>query len=203
MRRLLPLALLLATHAALHAQEGPGARRGRWQEQLPDTPVVNAKSAWIGGVTTYSRGDFQPSGIEFQYGLRTPGLPVSAVSVGLRAGSFVQNQAVLIGRTQGVFLGIVGTLRRPITTILAIGDENSLSYVKLEFLLEGTAALNANNPMPQGGRSAVAAALLAITFGGRGVLDQGLSVLAGPAYFMGDVGTWHTQVGLRFQTPRR
>jgi hypothetical protein len=203
MRRLLPLALLLVVPAVLPAQQGPEPRRGRWQEQLPDTPVVNAKSAWIGGVTTYSRGDYQPSAIEVQYGVRTPGWPVGAVSVGLRTGSFVQNQAVLIGRTQGFFVGVVGTLRRPLGTVLAIGDENNLSYVKLEFLLEGTAALNANNPMPQGGRSAIVAALLAVTFGGRGVLDQGLSILAGPAYFMGDYGTWHTQVGLRFQNPRR
>ena len=96
MRRFLALLALLALPASLLAQEGPG-RRGRWQEQLPDTPVVNAKAAWVGGVTTFARGDYQPSGVDVQYAVRTDHLPVAALGIGVRVGSFVQNQAVLIG----------------------------------------------------------------------------------------------------------
>lgn len=203
MRHLGAVGLLLALHATLQAQEGPGGRRGRWEEERADTPIVDARSAWVGGVTTFTRGDYQPSGVEFGYGVRTHGLPVGAVTIGVRAGSFVQNQAVLIGRTQGFFTAAVGSLRFPLTNVAAVGNENDLSYLKLEFLLEGAAALNFNTPMPQGRTSAVVAPLLVITFGGRGVLDQGFSIVAGPAYFVGAVSEWHTQVSLRFQNPRR
>lgn len=201
MRRLLPLLLLLVVHGTLAAQEPP--RRGRWQEEPADTPVVNAKRAWIGGVTTFSRGDYQPSGVDVAYGVRTAGLPVAAVTAGLRVGSFVQNQAVLIGRTQGFFVEAVGTLRRPLVNVLAIGEENNLSYFRLEFWLEGGFMIAANNPMPQGARSAAVAGLVAASFGGRHALDQAIQIVVGPAYLMGAQNSWHTEVGLRFQNPRR
>ena len=203
MRYVATVGLLLALHATLQAQEGPTGRRGRWEEERPDTPLVNAKSAWLGGVTTFTRGDYQPSAVDARLGIRTRALVVRAVSVGLRVGSFVQNQAVLIGRTQGVFVAAVGGLHVPLVNVAAVGNENDLSYLKVEFLLEGAAALNLNTPMPQGRTSAIVAPLLVITFGGRGVLDQGFSIVAGPAYFMGSASEWHTQVSLRFQNPRR
>jgi len=35
------------------------------------------------------------------------------------------------------------------------------------------------------------------------VLDQGLSLVFGPAWFVGKTAEWHMQVGFRFQRPRR
>ena len=202
MRHLLLLGALSALAGTLSAQEGPG-RRGRFDEQRPDTSVVDARRAWLMGVTTYARGDYQPSGAEAGFGVRTDGLPMRAVTVGVRLGSFVQNQAVLIGKTQGFFVAAVGSLRRPLANLVALGNEDNLSYLKLEFVLEGAAALNFNNPMPQGRFSGIVAPLLGLTFGGRGVFDSGFSIVFGPAYFAGDASEWHTQVGIRVITPRR
>lgn len=202
MRYLAAVGLLLAVQANLQAQAGPGGRRSRWEEERADTPIVNAKSGWIGGVTTYTRGDYQPSGVDIGLGVRTRGLPMSAVTIGVRLGSFVQNQAVLIGRTQGFFVGAAGSLRRPLGTVVEFGDEDNPTCLKVEFMLEGAATLNVNNPMPQGRTALIVAPLIVFRFGARGVLDQALSLVAGPAYFAGDVNQWHTQVSFRFQNPR-
>jgi len=203
MRHLLVIGALLGCAGSLTAQEGPGDRRGRIDEQRPDTPVVNAGSAWLIGVTTYSRGDYQPSGVDLGFGVRTDGLPMNGVSFGVRLGSFVQNQAVLIGRTQGFFVAAAGGVRRHLLDLVALGNEDNLSYLKLEFVLEGAAAVNFNNPMPQGSFGGIVAPLLGLTFGGRGVFDTGFSIVFGPAYFVGDASEWHTQVGIRVITPRR
>jgi hypothetical protein len=57
--------------------------------------------------------------------------------------------------------------------------------------------------MPQGNVSGSLAPLLAISLGNRGVLDQGLSLVIGPAWFVGKTAEWHPQVSFRFQMPRR
>jgi hypothetical protein len=198
------LAALFVAPAALEAQAGPGDRRppSRFDEARDSVPV-NARSAWVFGVTTFTRGDYQPSGVEATLAFRTSGLPFKAVAVGLRLGSFIQNQAVLIGRTKGYFAAGVANVRRPLVTLATVGSGDNPTFIKLELILEGVASLAANSPMPQGNLSGILAPLLAISIGNNGVLDQGQSLVIGPAWFVGKTAEWHPQVSFRFQLPRR
>jgi len=204
MNRFALLALLLALPVTLEAQAGPGDRRppSRFDEARDSVPV-NARSAWVFGVTTFTGGDYQPSGVDAALAFRTSGLPFKAVGIGLRLGSFMQNQAVAIGRSLGYFAAAVANLRRPLVTLATVGSEDNPTYLKLELILEGVASLAANSPMPQGAVSGIIAPLLAISIGSSGVLDQGQSLVFGPAWFVGEKAEWHLQVGLRFQMPRR
>jgi hypothetical protein len=204
MNRFALLALLVALPVTLEAQAGPGDRRppSRFGEAEDSVPV-NASSAWVFGVTTFTGGAYQPSGVDGALAFRTSGLPFKAVGIGLRAGSFIQNQAVLIGRSQGYYAAVVANVRRPLVTLATVGSEDYPTYLKLELILEGVASLAANSPMPQGAVSGILAPLLAVTFGNRGVLDQGLSLVFGPAWFVGKTAEWHPQVSFRFQLPRR
>jgi hypothetical protein len=204
MNRFALLALLLALPVTLEAQAGPGDRRppSRFDEARDSVPV-NARSAWVFGVTTFTGGDYQPSGVDAALAFRTSGLPFKAVGIGLRLGSFMQNQAVAIGRSQGYFAAAVANLRRPLVTLATVGSEDNPTYLKLELILEGVASLAANSPMPQGAVSGIIAPLLAISIGSSGVLDQGQSLVFGPAWFVGEKAEWHLQVGFRFQMPRR
>jgi hypothetical protein len=198
------LAAFFVAPAALEAQAGPGDRRppSRFDEARDSVPV-NARSAWVFGVTTFTRGDYQPSGVDATLAFRTQGMPFKAVAIGLRLGSFMQNQAVLIGRTKGYYAAVVANVRRPLVTLATVGSEDYPTYLKLELILEGVASLATNSPMPQGDVSGILAPLLAVSFGNRGVLDQGLSLVFGPAWFVGKATEWHPQLGFRFQLPRR
>ena len=204
MNRFALLALLLALPVSLEAQAGPGDRRppSRFDEAEDSVPV-NARSAWVFGVTTFTGGKYQPSGVDATLAFRTEGMPFKAAGIGLRLGSYIQNQAVQFGRSQGYFAAAVANLRRPLVTLATVGSEDFPTYLKLELILEGVASLASNSPMPQGNVSGSLAPLLAVSFGNRGVLDQGLSLIIGPAWFVGKTAEWHPQVSFRFQMPRR
>ena len=204
MRHFALLALLVALPVTLEAQAGPGDRRPPSQfAEAEDSVPVNARSAWVFGVTTFTGGEYQPSGVDATLAFRTEGMPFKAAGIGLRLGSYIQNQAVLIGRSQGYFAAAVANLRRPLVTLATVGSEDYPTYLKLELILEGVASFATNSPMPQGNVSGSLAPLLAISLGNRGVLDQGLSLVIGPAWFVGKTAEWHPQVSFRFQMPRR
>jgi len=204
MNRFALLALLAVLPVTLEAQAGPGDRRppSRFDEPEDSVPM-NARRAYVFGVTTFTGGAYQPSGVDATLAFRTDGLPFKAAGIGLRLGSYIQNQAVLIGRSQGYFAAAVANLRRPLVTLATVGSEDYPTYLKLELILEGVASFATNSPMPQGNVSGILAPLLAISFGNRGILDQGLSLVLGPAWFVGKTADWHPQLSFRFQMPRR
>jgi len=193
-----PCAFLVLPRA-LAAQQGP---RGRptppWEDSLP----VDSDRGTALGVTTYSGGDWQPSGVDGQMTWRTRGLPVASVGLGVRLGSFVQNQAVWIGGSQGFFAAAVGSARRPLANLVAVGSESYPSYLRAELILEGAAAVNFNSPLPQGGANGILAAMLGFSFGGRYPMDQSFVVALGPAWFVGKTSDWRMQVSFRMQMPR-
>jgi len=200
MNRIALLAALLALPSALAAQAGPVARpRAPWQD---DSLPVDASRGTALGVTTYAGGDWQPSGVDAQLAWKTPGLPVASIGVGLRLGSFVQNQAVWMGGSRGFFVAALASARRPLLTIAEVGSEGNPSYLRAELVLEAGAALNLNSPLPQGGGNGVVAAMLGLTFGGRYAMDQSFLVLIGPAWFVGKASDLHTQVSFRMNMPR-
>lgn len=153
------------------------------------------------GVTGFTGGSWQPSGIEIGLLRAVGGTPGQSVGAMLRVGGFVQDQAVLVGGSTGFFTSVVGIYRRPLVTFAAVGQENDLSYARLIGVLEAGVSKDFNSPLPQGNVRGTGAALLGVSFGGGGRLDESFAVLAGPAWFVGDATSTHAQVTLRFQSP--
>jgi hypothetical protein len=204
MRRFALLTLLALVPATLVAQRGPGGGRGPrrgFDEEQQDTLPSTATRGYQFGVTTFAGGTWQPSGVEGQLLFRTDGMPFSSVGIGLRLGSFIQNQAVLIGGTQGFFAALVANMRLRLLTLWMVGSERNPTFVKLEVVPEAVASLNANSPMAQGSTALIGSALLGVTIGGRGPMDQTFLLLAGPAWFGPKASEWHAQVSLRFTAP--
>ncbi len=203
MRRIALLALFLLVPAMLLAQRGPGGgRRGRgYDDQPEDTLPSTATRGYQFGVTTFAGGTWQPSGVDAQLLFRTDRMPFSSVGVGLRLGSFIQNQAVLIGGTQGFFAAVVANVRLRLATLWMVGSERNPTFVKLELVPEAVASVNAHNPMGQGSTALIGSALLGFTIGGRGPMDQTFLLLAGPAWFGPKASQWQTQVSMRFTAP--
>lgn len=201
MTRTTLLTVLLLLPATLLAQVGPGGRRPDrgFDEEPQDTLPSTATKGYQFGVTSYT-GAWVPSALEAGLTFRTKG-PFSTIGVGLRLGSFIQNNAVLFGRTQGFFIGLLGTARLPVTDLLMMGSERNPTFVRLEGVLDASATWNISNPMPQGGFGVLAAPLLGISIGGRGPMDQNFLVAAGPAWFSPKASEWHVQVSLRFASP--
>jgi hypothetical protein len=202
MRRIALLVTLVLLPAALAAQIEPGGRppRQRVDEGPGDTLPSNAAHGFQFGVTSYT-GGWVPSAVEGGVLFRTRGVPFSSVGLGLRLGSFIQNNAVLFGRTQGFFVGALGTARLPIATLWMVGSERNPTFVRFEGALDASVSWNINNPMPQGGFGVLAAPLLGVSIGGRGPMDQTFFLLAGPAWFGPKASEWRAQVSLRFSAP--
>ena len=203
MRRFALCALLVLVPATLLAQRGPGERGSRrgFDDQPQDTLPSTATRGYLFGVTTFAGGTWQPSGVEGELLFRTDRLPCSSVGIGLRLGSFIQNQAVLIGGTQGFFAAVVANARLRLATLWMVGSERNPTFVKLELVPEAVASLNAHSPMAQGSTSLTGAALFGVTVGGRGPMDQTFLLLAGPAWFGPKASEWHAQVSMRFTAP--
>ena len=203
MRRIALLALFVllpATLMAQYGQPGRGPRRG-FDEENQDTTPSTATRGYQFGVTTFAGGTWQPSGVEGELLFRTHGVPFTNVGVGLRVGSFIQNQAVLIGGSQGFFAAAVANVRMPLATLWMVGSERNPTFVRLEAQPELVASLNAHSPMGQGSMALIGSFLLGFTVGGRGPMDQTFLLLAGPAWFGPKASEWHAQVSMRFSAP--
>jgi hypothetical protein len=167
---------------------------------LPSTLAAQQRGYTV-GVTGFTGGAWQPSGVEVGL-LRSLGsTPGQTFGVLLRVGGFVQDQAVLVGGSTGFFTSVVGVVRRPLATIAAVGSDRDLSYARLVGVLELGLSKDFNSPLPQGDLRGTGAVLLGISFGGGGRLDENFAILAGPAWFVGDASSTHAQVTLRFQSP--
>ncbi|MEK6610214.1 MAG: hypothetical protein AABZ35_04770 [Gemmatimonadota bacterium] len=153
------------------------------------------------GVTGFTGGNWQPSGIEVGTLRAVGAAPGQSVALMLRLGGFVQDQAVLVGGSTGFFMWVIGAYRRPIVTIAAMGSERALSYARLVGVLELGISKDFNSPLPQGAARGTGAVLFGISFGGGGRIDENFAILAGPALFVGDASSAHAQVTMRFQSP--
>lgn len=161
-----------------------------------------AQRGYTIGVTGFTGGSWQPSGVEAGLVRSAGGASGREVGAMLRLGGFVQDQAVLIGGSQGFFVQLLGMYRQPITTLAMVGSDRNPSYVRLIGVIEGGPSGDINPPAPQTRNYHVSiAALLGFSFGDARLVDEGFSVLAGPAQFVGGTSTLHAQVSLRFQAP--
>jgi hypothetical protein len=155
------------------------------------------------GATAFAGGTWQPSGIELGLTRRSGRGGGESLGLMLRLGSFVQDQAVIVGTTTGFFLWGLGTWRRDLADLLRIGSELNPTFLRLVGSVEAGGAGNFNSPLPQGGAMASLAGLLGFSYGLEDEEGGSFTILAGPAVFAGRRTTVHTQVTLRFHSRLR
>ena len=180
-------ALLLIAPALLAAQEPR------------DSVMPPARRGLVAGVTGFTGGTWQPSGLEIGV-LRSLGT-ARYVSAMVRLGSFVQDQAVLIGGSQGFFVTALLGVRRPVANLAMVGTDRDPSWVRLVAAPELGVSAGIDSPLPEGGYWGTGALLFGLSFGGDQRIDENFAILAGPAVFAGKAGAnLHVQVSLRYQT---
>lgn len=170
--------------------------------QDPDPPGTrdNGRGVLV-GVTGFTGGDWQPSGIDLGIIRGLGRAPGRSLSLAVRLGSFVQDDAVLYGRTTGFFLGAILGLRTPVVTIADVGTGPNPAAIRFVGVLEAGGWKNFNSPMPQGGAMGSVAPLVGISFSsGPGRIDRGFAILVGPAWLFGETTTGHVQLSLRYQS---
>jgi hypothetical protein len=201
---LLAVLVAVVTPAVVAAQVEGGRRpRDRDAErEARDTMPSTATRGYQFGVTTFGGGTWQPSGIDAGMLFRGAG-PVASYGLGIRAGNFIQNQAVLFGGSQGFFLGAVANMRVPLVTLFKVGLDRYPTLVRLELVPEVVGEWNIHSPMAQGRFSVIGSALFGFSIGAKGPMDQTFLVLVGPAWFGPSPSEWHAQVSLRFTSPLR
>jgi hypothetical protein len=170
-------------------------------QELP-TYAAPASRGFAIGVTGFTGGNWQPSGVDVAL-LRPLGAPAShgVVSLGVRLGSFVQDQAVLIGGSKGFFITALLGVRRPIANLAMVGTERDPNWVRLVAAPELGVSAGIDSPLPEGGYWGTGALLFGLSFGGDQRIDENFAILVGPAGFAGkDGANLHLQVTLRYQT---
>lgn len=198
MKRLLPLLLLVPS--VLAAQGEPSGRPPR--PFFEDTAGPPARRAYTLGVVGYSGGTWQPSGVEFAALWRLG--RTSRVSAGgtVALGSFVQDQAVLFGRSRGFFAALGVTLRDALLDLIDVGSERSPAEIRLEVAADLGWSADFNSPLPQGKWDFRAALLPGITFGSEDALGNSIGIFYGPAALVGRATTTtHGEFVLRFRMP--
>ena len=200
MKRL--LAVLLFVPSVLLAQkEGEGARRPGMFDQ--DTTLPAATRAYSIGIIGMSGGTWQPSGAELALLWRLGRRASTSAGVTLSLGSFVQDQAVLFGRSQGFFVTLGATLRQPLVDLLSVGSERNPGWVRIEASLDAAGAADLHSPLPQGPWGARTAALLGFAFGSADPLGQSVGLFFGPAALVGRTTTTHFEIAFRLRMPLR
>jgi hypothetical protein len=197
-RNLLPL--LLFVPSVLTAQGEPAGRRP--QPFYEDTAGPPPRRAYSIGILGYTGGTWQPSGIELAALWRLGrGSPLSAGPT-LALGSFVQDQAVLLGRSRGFFAALGLTARGALLNLIAVGSERSPAEIKLEVAADLGWSADIDSPLPQGKWDARAALLPGITFGSEDALGSSIGVFYGPSVLIGrSTTTTHGEFVLRFRMP--
>jgi len=193
--------LLLFAPSALVAQgepgEGPHRHPGLFEQ---DTTLPAASRAYSLGILSYTGGSWQPSGVEAALLWRLGHSP-TAVGATLALGSFVQDQAVLLGQSQGFFVTLGATLRQPIVDIASVGSERNPASVKLEASFDVAGTADIHSPLPQGPWGARASAMLGLAFGSADALGQSVGLFFGPAVLVGRRTTSHGEIAFRMRMP--
>lgn len=196
MKRL--LFLLMVTPSVLAAQREPGRRPEPFYE---DTAGPAAKRAYSFGVVGYTGGQWQPSGVEFGLLWRLSEHALTGVGASITLGSFTQDQAVYLGRSQGFFTAVGVSLRQPVVTLAEVGSEKNPAYVKLETTADVGWSADFNSPLPQGTWDVRAALLGGVSFGTGTAMGQSVFIMFGPAALIGRTTTTHGEFVLRFRAP--
>lgn len=202
--KLLPFLLLFAPSALVAQKDqpaGPGEARRPGRAEADTTPPPPATRAFGIGVVGYTGGTWQPSGVEVALLWRLSARSSTSVGATLGLGTFVQEQAVLFGRTRGFFASLGATVRQPLTDLATVGSERYPSSLKLETALDLGASANVDSPLPQGKWMGQAGLLLGFSFGSADPLGQSVALYVGPAVLVGQQTTWHPEFAFRLRMP--
>ena len=206
MKRLLLLLLFMPSMALAQKDsggppdQGPRRRPGYFDQ---DSLAPPARRAYGIGILAYTGGTWQPSGFELAVLWRLSEHGSTAVGATLSLGSFVQDQAVLFGQSQGFFVTFGATLRQPLVSIADVGSERNPASLKIEASLDAAGTADIHTPLPQGPWGARAALLIGLAFGSADVLGQSVGLFYGPAVLLGRTTTTHGELALRFRMPVR
>ncbi len=168
-----------------------------------DTTLPPATRAYSIGILSYTGGTWQPSGLELALLWRLSRRATTSVGATLSLGSFVQDQAVLFGQSQGFFVTLGATLRQPIVDIASVGSESNPASLRLEASADLAGAADIHTPLPQGPWGARAAAMLGLSFGGPDPLGQSVGIFFGPALLLGRQATTRGEIAFRLRMPLR
>jgi hypothetical protein len=194
------LLLLLCVPSVLAAQREPGERRP--EPFYSDTAGPPARRAYTIGVLGYTGGTWQPSGVELAALWRLGRESPLSAGATLALGSFVQDQAVLLGRSRGFFAALGLTVRDALLDLIAVGSERSPAEVRLEVAADLAWSADFSSPLPQGTWDVRAALLPGITFGSEDALGNSIGVFYGPSALIGrSTTTTHGEFVLRFRMP--
>ena len=200
MKRLLFLLLFVPSVLAAQKEPGEGPRRhpGLFDQ---DTTLPSPRRAYSIGILGYTGGTWQPSGLEVALLWRLGEHASTAMGATLALGSFVQDQAVVFGKSQGFFVSLGATLRQPIVEIASIGSERNPGSLKLDASVDLAGGADIHSPLPQGAWSARAAVLLGLSFGSADPLGQSVGLYFGPAAFLGRATSTHGEIAFRLRVP--
>jgi hypothetical protein len=194
------LLLLLCVPSVLVAQREPG--RGRPGPFDEDTAGPPARRAYTVSVVGYTGGIWQPSGAEFAALWRLGRRSRFSAGASLALGSFVQDQAVLLGRSRGFFTALGVTVRDALLDLISVGSERSPAEIRLEVSADLAWSADFDSPLPQGKWDVRAALLPGITFGSEDPLGNSIGIYYGPSALMGrSTTTTHGEFLLRFRLP--
>jgi hypothetical protein len=192
------LCLLLMVPSGLAAQREPGPRPEPFYR---DTAGPTATRGYSFGIVGYTGGQWQPSGVELGLLWRLSARALTNVGASLTLGSFTQDQAVYLGRSQGFFAAAGLSLRQPVLDLAVVGSERNPAYIKLETALDAGWSADFNSPLPQGPSDIRAALLGGISFGTGTAMGQTIYIMYGPSALIGRTTTTHGEFVLRFRAP--
>jgi len=165
--------------------------------------LIRRQPGVVGTRVGYTGGVWQPSGIEFAMLWKLGRQASGTAGPWVALGSFTQNNAVYLGRSQGFFAALGATVRQPVVTLAEIGSERHPGYVRVEVDADVGWSADFNSPLVQGRSDVRAGLLVGISFGSAEALGQSFSLLYGPAALIGAVTTTHGQIAMRFRMPVR
>jgi hypothetical protein len=198
-KRLLLLMLFVPSLLAAQKEgEGPRRRPGLFDQ---DTTLPAPRRAYSIGILGYTGGTWQPSGVEVALLWRLGPHSPTAMGATLALGSFVQDQAVVFGKSQGFFVALGATIRQPIVEIASIGSERNPAALKLEASADLAGSADLHSPLPQGAWAGRAAVLLGLAFGSEDPLGQSVGLYFGPAAFLGRATSTHGALAFRLRLP--
>jgi hypothetical protein len=198
-KRLLCLLLFVPSVMVAQKDAGPPRRHAGIFDQ--DSTLPAASRAYSIGILSYTGGAWQPSGLEVSLLWRLSQRATTSVGATISLGSFVQDNAVLLGQSQGFFITLGATVRQPLLNILSVGSERAPGWVKLESSLDVAGTADIHSPLAQGPWGGRAAAMLGIAFGSADPLGQSVGIFFGPAVLLGRVTATHGEVAFRLRVP--
>jgi hypothetical protein len=201
---LLVLMLLVPSVAVAQKDQPVGPREGRHpgegRVENDTMPLPQARRAWSLGVVGYTGGAWQPSGMELAMLWRVNSHTATSAGVTLGLGTFVQDQAVLLGQTRGFFAALGATVRQPLVELASVGSDRYPSALRLEAALDLAGSADVDSPL-QGKWDGRGGFLLGFTFGNADPLGQSVAFYAGPAVLVGQSTSVHPEFAFRLRMP--